>query len=334
MSDTIILYDTMIQQKLILLGLVSTLILGCAKEGLETKIESSTSIINAQEYQFEGNKVRQLSSDEDNLAVYGVIADIHGEVEKAKKVAQKFKEQKVEGILCLGDMPKNEALRYGGNDSKNDYTEIREVLEALGQTGLPVLVIPGNHERKPDYERAMAAVAIRYPNIIDMSHYRIFDGDDVDFVSLPGYQIFKIPGRQFIPDDGYFASPQLIRETGKLREGLDDAVVLLAHGAGKTGKIGPATISSGVDVGDAATSEMMQENHISFALVGHIHEAGGLAATYQGIIVKPGQWARQFTANFGTLEEWKNLDGNTYKGMAGILTVQGEQAKFEMVYLK
>lgn len=331
-------------KNLISYGLIGVLALGgvgCKDKGnLESKVKQTTPTvrtINGEEYRFDGNKVSQLSSDEDNEARYGVISDAHGEVEKAKLFAQKFKEMKLDGIILPGDLPSNETLRYGQRDSNPDKNEIKQVLEAVAETGLPIFVIPGNHERKLDYESALAEVTAKYDNVIDMTQFRVFDGDDADFVSLPGYQTFEIPGRQFIPEDGYWAKPDFIRATGKLREGLDDTVVLIAHGAGKTNtdrKAGPATIYSGSDVGDATTTEMMRKSNIPFAVVGHIHEAGGLAATSDGKPVKQGEWAEQFTANFGGLENWKHLNGETYNGMAGVLSVKGNQSKFDMMYLK
>jgi len=331
-------------KSLVSLGLVGALALGevgCKdKDNLESKVKQTTPIvrtINGEQYRFEGNKVSQLSSDKDNQAMYGVISDAHGEVEKARAFAQKFKEMNVDGIILLGDLPNNETLRYGRRDSKPDKIEIEQILEAVAETGLPIFVIPGNHERIQDYESALAEITAKYRNVIDMTQFRVFDGDDVDFVSLPGYQTFKSAGRQFIPDNGYWAKPDFIKATGKFRQGLDDVVVLIAHGAGKTntdGKVGPATIYSGEDVGDKTTTEMMRENDIPFAVVGHIHEAGGIAATYDGKLVKPGEWAKQFTANFGTLEKCKHLNGETYNGMAGVLFVKGDEAKFEMMYLK
>ena len=331
-------------KNLVSLGLAGALafgVVGCKdKNNLESKVEQTAPItrtINGEQYRFEGNKVSQLSSDEDNQAMYGIISDAHGEVEKARAFAQKFKEMNVDGIILPGDLPSNETLRYDQRDSNPDKTEIKQVLEAVAETGLPIFVIPGNHERRPDYESALAEVTAKYENVIDMTQFRVFDGDDADFVSLPGYQTFKIPGRQFIPDNGYWAKPDFIKATGKLRQGLDDAVVLIAHGAGKTsgnGKVGPATIYSGQDVGDANTTEMMRENNIPFSVVGHIHEAGGIATTYDGKPVKQGEWAKQFTANFGGLERWKHLNGETYNGMAGVLSVKGDEAKFEMMYLK
>ena len=319
-------------------SLIGTLIAYNKVEPLEDRLNKKNSIvrtINARDYRFVDNKVTELTADNDNVATYGVISDIHGEIAKARAFAGEFKKKGVDGIIIPGDIPKNEQLRYGRRDSKEDKQEIIEALEVIAETGLPIYVIPGNHERKPDYEAALSKVTAKYSNVIDMTKYRIFNGDDVDFVSLSGYQIFRNGNRQFIPNDGYWANPDFIMETGKLREGLDDAVVLITHGAGKTNaRVGPATIYNGQDVGDDVTAKMQKENNIPFAVVGHIHEAGGIAATFDGKNIKPGEWARQFTANFGGLEKWQHLDGNIYDGMAGILTVKGDVAKYEMLYLK
>ncbi|HLD79061.1 MAG TPA: hypothetical protein VJA18_00705, partial [Candidatus Nanoarchaeia archaeon] len=99
------------------------------------------------------------------------------------------------------------------------------------------------------------------------------------------------------------------------------------------GKNGPATIYSGKDVGDTTTTEMMKQNNIPFAVVGHIHEAGGLAATHEGEEVKQGEWVKQFTANFGSLETWKYLNGETHDGMGGVFVIKGEQASFHTLQL-
>jgi len=320
-----------------LVGVLATGVISCKKDSdLESTVEltaSFTRTINRHQYQFAGNKVTELTPDEDNQASYGVISDAHGEVGKAKFFAEEFKKRGADGIILTGDLPSNEELRYRQRDSKNDKTEIKEVLEAVAQTGLPVFVIPGNHEQKPDYHAALAEVIAKYENVIDMTKFRVFDGDDVDFVSLPGYQTFRIPGRQFIPENGYWAKPEFIQASSVSQRGLNDAVVLITHGCGKTnGTPGPATIYNGGDVGDEATMEMMKQNNIPFAVCGHIHEAGGLAATYDGKAVKPGEWSKQFSANFGGLEQWKHIDGTVYNGMAGILTVKRDSAKFEMLY--
>jgi Icc-related predicted phosphoesterase len=324
-------------RKLIPWSIIGALALGgvgCKdKDSLESKVQDTTPVvrtINGQDYRFEGNKVTQLTSDEDNQARYGVISDPHGEVEKARAFAQKFKEMGVDGIIVPGDVVNNERFSRRGK-KWNDAEETTTVLEAIAETGLPVYVISGNHDITDDYNKGLSKVTQKHLNVIDMNKYRVVDGDDADLVSLPGYT-----NRRFTAPGALYADPDFVRKTGKLADGLDDSVVLIAHGAGKTntdGKPGPATIYRGDDVGDPTTTQMMKKNGIPFAVVGNIHEAGGLAATHVGTPVKQGEWSKQFTANFGGLEKWKHLDGKTYDGMAGVLTVKGDQAKFEMIYL-
>lgn len=294
-------------------------IAGCGKPAEKTEEQKSpfNAVMVGGEYYFEGNRVTETTSDEDNMASYGIMPDIHGEIEKAGLFAKKFAGMGVDGIISPGDLGETKA-------------EIVSALEALAETGLPVFVIPGNHETRQNYESGVKEAAKEHANIIDMARYRIFDGDDVDFVSLPGYQV-----QRFVHQGGYFASPEFIRQAGELRQGLDDAVVLITHGAGYTGaNPGPATLYNGADVGDRETARMMTENNISFAVCGHIHEAGGIAATFEGGNVNQGEWAGQFTANFGTLKEWKLLNGETINGMAGILYIRGNEAKYEIMALE
>ncbi len=321
--------------KKILVGLVSSLFLlgmtGC-KERTESNADYILTI-NHQQYQFSNQTVRQLTHDEDQQARYGVISDIHGEVERIAPFIKELKKRNIEALLVPGDLVKNEELRYGRVDQQNDEQELEAVLKELGKSDLPVFVIPGNHETQDEWKTAMENIHSAYPNIIDMNKYRGVDGDDADIVSLPGYQIREIPGRKFIPDDGFWASPAMIDKLATQRQGLDDVVVLLTHGPPATGvNPGPGTVSSGEDVGDKYTATAMKQDNISFAVVGHIHEAGGYAATLDGKIVHEGEWSTGFVANFGTLETWKNNNGKTYNGMAGVLTIDGKRAKYEMVF--
>lgn len=269
------------------------------------------------EYEFEGDKVTEITSDADNEAAYAVISDIHGNAEKAGYFADKLKEMGIDGIITPGDIGEN-------------HDEIRSVLEALAETGLPVFAIPGDNEARQDYKTGLREASKGHANIIDMTRYRRFNGDDADFVSLPGYQI-----KEFVHTGGFWASPEYIQETGRLRQGLDDAVVLITHGAGYTGaNPGPATLENGADIGDMLTARMMVENDIPFAVCGNAHEAGGIAATFEGRNIQPGEWAAQFTANFGTLKQWKLLNGETINGMAGVLYIRGDEAKYEIVIME
>ena len=296
--------------------------------------------IGEQQFKLEGNTITQLTLDEDNVATYGVVSDSHGETEKARLVAQRFKERGVDGILVPGDIALNEQLRYGRQDSKDDKAEIVDILSVLAETRLPIYVIPGNHERKPVYEAALAEVTAKHDNVFDMTVYRRVNGDDADIISLPGYYTCKIPGFQFVPDDGYCIDDGQIKDLANLTKGLDGPVILLTHGAPKTpdGKVGPDTVinreGNGVEnVGSELLGKIMQANNIKFAAVGNIDEASGLAARFDGESVMPEEYATQFTANFGSLEAFRHLNGSDFNGMVGVLTIKGNNAKYEMLVL-
>lgn len=280
------------------------------------------------------DRLTQIDYDDDERVVFGVVSDIHGEVDRARLVGTILAERGVSYILVPGDIANNEQLRSGRVDSIDDEEEIVASLEALAETHLPILVMPGNHEHRSDWEAAMQRVTPYYPNVLDMAQYRVFDGDDVDIVSLPGYQVRTSGNQQFIPENGFYASPQMIRETGELTQGLDNPIFLMAHGAGRTGTPGPATIYSGRDVGDNETTQMMYDANIHFAVVGNIHEAAGLATTRDGRPVPEGVFVDEFVLNVGTLQTWTLLDGRVMNGSAAIITVEGNQAKYQMIYLE
>ncbi|MBI5389906.1 metallophosphoesterase [Candidatus Woesearchaeota archaeon] len=305
---------------------------GCTPQQQVTPSLPTHGVINHRSYLFQGNTVTEETTDPDTYAVFGAISDCHGEAARARWFAEELKRQGAEYILNAGDNALNERLRYGRADVNDDRKEIKDCLAAMASTGLPVFVIPGNHETQTTYQGALQDLAAQgIKNIIDMTIYQRFDGDDLDIVALPGYHTKSIPGRKFIPDDGYWAQPENIKAAGALAQDLDDAVVLLSHGAPKTGSYGPGTISNGQDVGDEVTRKVMIQYNISFAVVGHIHEAGGLAANLRGEKVAPETWASSFVVNAGALENWELLNGKQSKGMALLVTISDKQARYKVI---
>ena len=339
---------------IITLVILSVLLSSCATQDITVNVSQNTTntfaeqihniTINDRSYEIENDRIIEKSHDVDPIMRLGVISDPHGEVEQAEKAAKILKERGVDAILIPGDLARNDPLRYGIPDEYDDTQEIIAVLRAVAAVGVPVFVVPGNHETRTAYTAAMTTISKEYTNIFDMTIYRVFDGDDADVISLPGYQIKEQQGYRFIPDDGYWATPTMIEEISLLREGLDDPVFLLSHGPGKTtgnankttGIVGPGTgfdtkQRPGKDVGDAFTTTTMMKNNIQHGISGHIHEAGGLAATFHGTPVPERIWAESFIANFGTLEEWTYLDKSTKAGMAGIITVNWTLAMYETI---
>ncbi len=262
---------------------------------------------------------------------FGVIGDPHGNVQNVAVLSALMKQQLgVDALIIPGDLCKNEPLRTGEKESVPDRQEIYAVLDtAARNSGLQVFVIPGNHETRPDYDSALADVVKRHANIIDMSRVRTYNKDGIQLVSLPGYDTFRIPNRQFIPDNGFFAKPEDIRGLSDIVNGKPGPYVLVAHGPPKTpdGKIGIDTIYSRRNVGSEVTAKEMKDAGIRHGTFGHIHEAGGIAVDSKGDYVSPDIWSAEVRVNAGSADRWEYLDGETKPGMGVMLTVDPKSGK-------
>jgi len=328
----------MMGKKLLTWSLIVALTLGfsgCGKkeENLEKKVTNVTPIvrtINGVDYQINGNKLTQMTEDEDNIARFGVIADPHGFYENVEAFSKHFEQRGVDGIILLGDYAQH--FREKPNPKLSDYDEIVMCLENAAKTGLPIYVIPGNHEMKKDYKRAMKRLSKKYKNIFDLSEIRIVDGDDFDFVSNPFGTDFTYPNESFR------ATPEQIRKIGeyiKLLQTDDDPEILLTHQPPRCrGRYGIDVVYSGNHVGDKTLNEIMRKSGIKFSLSGHIHEAGGRGVTSEGKLVKQNTFSDDLRFNPGSACPWKYLDGKIYNGMAGILTIKGNQVKYKVISLK
>lgn len=342
----------MVGKKLSTLSLTMALILGflgCEKEeNLEKKVANVTPIvktIKGIDYQINGNKLIQKTEDEDNIARFGVIADPHGFYENVKVFSEYFEQQGVDGIILLGDYAQH--FREKPNPKLSDYDEIIWCLENAAKTGLPIYIIPGNHEMKKDYKKAMKQLSKTYKNIFDLSEIRIVDGDDFDFVSNPFGTDFTYPNESFR------GTPEQIRkiiEYVKQLQKDDDPEILISHqpprcksnygidvvyGGNHASDEGQTSNNDGYDNdGYATLDKIMREKGIKFSLSGHIHEAGGRGVTSEGALVLQDSFSSDLRFNPGSAAPCEYLDGKFCKGMAGILTVEGDKAEYRIITLK
>ena len=304
------------------------MLISCTTQDMKPDIRT----ISNNKYSFQDDKVVQLTEDPDNFTIYGVISDTHGEVEKARYFAKLMKDQGAEGIIVSGDIPLDEELRYGKKDSVEDAKEIIEVLSAIADSGLLVIVIPGNHESKKEYYSAMNELSLKYNNIIDMTKYRVLETDDARFVSIPGYT-----DKRFVDNSGFWASPDIIIGTSNLLKNLKSPVILITHGPPTTEAPGPGTIYNRQkkleDVGSEELRELQLKYNITLVVSGHIHEAGGLARSSTGNLILPDEYASNYTINFGTLEKWNYLNNITVEGRAGLIIIEGNKAKYRILEL-
>ncbi len=248
-------------------------------------------------------------------------------------LAQKLKEQGAKAIIITGDIPLNEELRNNNQDREDDALEITTVLLAAAKTGLPIYVIPGNHETKESYQTGIEEAQRVYSTIIDLTQYRFVNSTTIDLISLPGYQTQSDQTHRFIPSNGYYAAPEQIREIITLQSFSDNPTILITHGPPFTGAIaGPGTIASGIDVGDKYTSTILQTTNITLVLSGHIHEAGGLAATLNGREIEKNIWNKMnsetIVLNAGSAAPSQLLNGSIIRGMAVFVEFQNAALRF------
>ncbi len=299
----------------------------CSKtpETIDPKVVAAPSIrtINGHQFQFEGDKVTELSTDEDNLVVYGVLADPHGEYETVRALVQKFQDRKVEGILVAGDLAQHFRNKHSDED------EIRIVLEELAKSDVPVYVVPGNHDMRSEYGKALADLA-RFPNLIDLSRARVVDGDDADIISCPAMD------DHFSMDyaGGFIGS---CTDLGSLAQRTNDVKILLSHrpplGSGVSGIDYVPSIQR--NVGDDQLQRDMRTYGVRIGIFGHIHEAGRRATTLDGKVVAVGEYSTELVFNPGPASSWQFMlaTGTATSGSGGILTIQGDKAKYELIEL-
>lgn len=247
----------------------------------------------------------------------GLLSDIHGHVDQLDGFLEKFKEKKVEVIVVLGDSILNEQLSYGRPDKVEDERELEIVLDRLEGAGVPVLVIPGNHEGQKIYSMAFS---VKRPQIYDLVHYRFVDLNGLDIISLPGYYIKEDKTHIFLPKDGFFLSEEVIENVSIMLKARkdEDPVLVVTHAPPLS------SLESGFDVvlgvghtGSAILRKALVENAISFAVFGHIHEAGPEAENETNPISE-GAFSSQLWVNVGAVQD----------GHAGVLELAGKEARF------
>jgi Icc-related predicted phosphoesterase len=278
--------------------------------------------VSGKSYEHDGYKMVVQNADSDHQITLGVVSAIKDVKPATRKnlagALAWFKEGGAEWLVANGDLALEEQ-------------DLGEVLDLLGDTGLPVLIVLGNSESKGSFARVYRTRMKKYPNLINGVLIRQIIADDVEFWTMPGYydRDFRRQGAAC----GY--QEKDVRTLGAtLKPAGKGPVTLVSHGppAGK----GPTAldwVTSKKNVGDAALAELIKEKKIPFGLFGHILEAGGNAVGAD--LSSPVESDHEVAAlyiNAGSLsgEPWTMNDGKTSFGMALLLTIKGDKATYQI----
>ncbi len=277
------------------------------------------------EYSFSGPhaKVRRLGGravpGEVRLGVLSGIKELDRQTKEVLTAFfERFKAEKVEGVILGGDNAENES------DLEDVFAWIAEVTE------LPVYVVIGNWEGRAPFNRALRNVSKEHPNLLNLDFIRRLDAEGFDLISLGGY----FDSRYLKGHGCCLYKPQDVEALAGWVKQADDPVILLVHGPPQQkGKEAIDFVPGFGNVGDPALAKLVAETKIPFGIHGHILEAGGRATDAKGSKLVPGKLLPQFFLNPGPASAlpWKMNDGKTGYGMAALVTLQGKLAKFEIL---
>ncbi len=288
------------------------------KETRELKLGGKT-------YSHKGYRLEVKDPDPDSKIVLGVLSAIKDVAAPTQENLQRtfawFKEKKVEWVIVNGDVALEEFA-------------LEEVIDLIAAPGFPVLVTLGNSESKGSFARVYADREAKWPNLVNGVFVRQLIADDAELWTLPGYHdkrfVHQGNGCLYKPED-LDAMAKALTPAGK------NPVVLVSHGPPKgQGALAMDYMADKVNVGDEGLNNLIEKKKIAFGLFGHILEAGGVAVGKEfGSLVKPNTPVTSLYLNAGSVsgDPWGQNDGSTSTGMAFVVTIDGDKAKYEVLRL-
>src|SRR5712671_8171280 len=219
-------------------------------------------------------------------------------------------------------------------DVGDNPDEQETLLGVLTDTGVPLLVAPGNREVRSELDAAEGELRKKGAKVWDLSHARLVDAGDALIVGLPGTM-----DRRLLHADG--ACVYVQRDLDALAGFLDrlpakEPPAVLVMAVPPRGRDRSALdVSEGQNVGDARIVPLLSPRRAAFGIFGQVWESGGRAVDGAGAPVGPGTAVGQLYLNPGAADRtpWPMAGGTRVAGQAALLTIQGRRASVEIVRL-
>lgn len=175
------------------------------------------------------------------------FVDVHGNLHELKEIAEKAKHEKVDALICAGD------LTFFG-------TALDELIKKLN-IGLPLLIIPGNHEFPEDIKGAA-----KKHNFVKNFHATTF--------TLASWMIFGLGGSKITPFSTPFEMDEKLieKKLSKFKKKKTEKLILVTH---------EPPLNTGLDsvdgmhLGSSAIRKFIEKNQPAYCICGHYHENAG-----------------------------------------------------------
>jgi putative phosphoesterase len=180
-----------------------------------------------------------------------VISDIHGDIESVKKLKEKIKTEKCDGIIVAGDI---------GSLS---------VLSPLQELNIPIYTILGNDDN-PGEKKNFS----QFSNIIDI---------DLKVVKVNGFNIVGCGGA---PGGPFYAynDKEIFKKLDNLFKNLQGPVILVTHCPPKC-VLDLATYYGRKHIGSRAIKRILKKYKPLVCFCGHVHKDGGEIKKFDDTIV-------------------------------------------------
>ena len=241
------------------------------------------------------------------------------------KAFAEFKKAGVQLVIANGDL------------SLQQF-DLEDVMNKLGDSGLPVFVLIGNSESRSAFNRAFLKAEAKHRNLFNLNWNRHVSYGPLDFVSLPGYYdghfLGQNSGCQYRPRD----VEDLLNLCSELQT-HNRRIVLISHGPPRSrGRSAIDYAFEAGNVGDPAMTNMIEDYAIGLGLFGHILEAGGRGCQdlrTGKVAVASKDYAKLYVnAGSASATPWGMHNGKESHGLAMIVVVDAKGAQYRVVKLR